>query len=652
MVARVAAASLLVVQLLVTALPMRALPIDDKFIVAVYARNLVEGRGWVYNAGEAINASTSTLNPLLGAAAGLFGAPIPAALWWISFFAAAMAVSLLVVTRGREETWGAPVRGLWIAVSLASSPLFAATFGLESALFALGFVTVGLAVDHAHWRIAYLAAGLLCLVRGEAMLIAALLVPLDIWRRRRMPLPDALLLLVPTLPWGLHSWMQFGSPLPSTLGTKRLQGASGLFGAGDVGGGLWELLVSHTSLRSALVITLAAFAILGARRWRPSVALFTAFGAITLTVYWWWMIPVASYFWYAAPFLLCALWLAGEGLAEIVRLMGPRAGLPFAAVLLAAALTTRGDVGPWFHERYAPKQIEATLYAEAGAWIDAMASPEAAVAVTEIGQNGWHMRRRLLDLAGLLSPEIAQTLFADFDLTGWLGPHEPDFILMREPNDRAIHAQLLGRPGFREAYEEQATFTSDDGAVAMHVYAHVAEFADAQEEVNAEMRMASEDEESRRLLRAANSARDFTHAIVTGRLEPSGSLAMEVRPGEGISLEVNGPDAYLWLPWADVRPETVRAVRVTIALEAERRTHGVPIQLTWRGADEAHETLRGDGLMESVAPLNSGLVEVTFPVGRHPNWLRMAWIRRLRIDPGPPGTRALLRRVELIPWTE
>jgi hypothetical protein len=59
-------AAVLLALSVVSALPFRHLAIDDKFIAAVYARNLARGAGWHFNPGDTVNASTSTLNPVLG----------------------------------------------------------------------------------------------------------------------------------------------------------------------------------------------------------------------------------------------------------------------------------------------------------------------------------------------------------------------------------------------------------------------------------------------------------------------------------------------------------------------------------------------------------------------------------------------------------
>src|SRR5205085_11720279 len=52
---------------------------------------------------------------------------------------------------------------------------------------------------------------------------------------------------------------------------------------------------------------------------------------------------------------------------------------------------------------------------QVGMWLNTHASPEAAVAVKDIGYIGYYSKRRILDLAGLVSPEcIPYRMRGDF----------------------------------------------------------------------------------------------------------------------------------------------------------------------------------------------------------------------------------------------
>jgi hypothetical protein len=633
---------------LATALPLRHLPIDDKWIVAVYARNIAEHGAWAFNLGEPFNASTSTLNPLIGAVAGLIGLPIPAALWWTSLIATAIAICLLVgltLPRPSDTPW---IRSLFVAALIAASPFIAGTYGLESSLFLLAMVVIGLAADRGRWNLAFIAAGLICLVRGEGMLIATLLFPIAWIACRRIPLPAALWSLVPTVPWALFSWWQFGSVLPSTLAAKRLQGSSGMF-PGDIIHLMRELLVENSPTLGITLAVLTAVALLRVHRWRPSVYLFTLFALIAGALLWHWQIPANSYFWYGVPFLVAALWIGGEGVATLHSLLGSHAGTVIALALII--------VGPWLGighaallwSAYEPKLAETTLYREAGQWIDAHLEPDASIAVTEIGQNGWHMRRRLVDLAGLINPEIGESLFRDFDLTHGIWSEEPDYILLRAPNDRTTQNALLGMPGFAIAYEVIETF-GEPGGPRMMLRARRRPLSEASAEFERERMecIAATGDSVSDEIAVANELMNFAERDEVNHLELAEGFTVTHEVGTGLIWGEGEDERYLWLPWINVPACAVGTIRWTLDVEAPTRERGMNIQVLWRGKDAAG-TVLPYGMIECPIPINAGPVEVNLTVAGHPRMSSLDSLRRLRIAPMNDEARMRLIRVELIP---
>lgn len=639
---RAGAAAAALIALLLTALPLRGLPVDDKFITAVYARHLASGQGWVFNEGERVNASTSALNALLGAAAGVAGLPIPGALWALSLLAAALAIGLLIAWPGETPMLGR----LWVAGLLAACPVLAASFGLESALFVLGLVATGLAVDRDAWRWAFLGGGLLALVRGEGALVALLLAPLAWGRLRRFPWPELAWMLAPTVPWALFSWIYFGDLVPTTLAAKRLQGNSGLFGAGILELLRRLLLGGPATLGGAVLATLAVAALLRLRRWARSTWLLVAFGLLTVAAYEAWQIPATSYFWYATPLLVALFWVAGEGLQGITRRLPSHLQRGVLALLLLVTAAPLWIGQQRFLRRYGPKADEALLYARAGAWVAQHTAPTATVAVTEVGQNGWHMGRRLIDLAGLITPEIGPWMLRDFDQTRWLLAFEPDWILLRIPNDRMQRELLLAHPGFRGAYQPREVFAH--GGAAMELFERTGSVRRAM--AAARRGRPAPTAAVCEALGRANALLSFAASPELRRFLVSEDLAVTWQPEEGLVLAATGPEAWLWLPWIDVPAGAVREVQVVIAPEAPTRQRARVLKLYWRGTDASGEVVSPYGLLEVPALVNTGVQRVVFPVGDHPRWRELEHVRRLRIDLGPGGLRARLVRLELLPW--
>lgn len=314
---------------------------DDAYISFRYARNLADGLGPVWNAGERVEGYTN-FSWMLVIAAGMRLGLEPE--WFSNVLGVGCGALLLVAlfrfaARGRAHLSPLP----WLLVLLfAANRSFAAwcTGGLETMLFTLlvfqGFVTV-----LAPWPrgrreavgCALVFAGA-ALTRPEGLLFGALafaLVLLEVVRGRRA-LHLALAWLVPfVLVVGAHfAWRRgyYGEWLPNTFTAKV--------------GGVWleqgrrYYAYFHDTYRIGWFVPLLLLAPFGARR-REAVAL-----GFVLLVYGAYVLAVGGdlfelrFFVHAFPLVY---WLLVEGLATLAGLgRGPtaRAGAALAALALFA----------------------------------------------------------------------------------------------------------------------------------------------------------------------------------------------------------------------------------------------------------------------------------------------------------------------------
>src|SRR5207237_8909760 len=85
---------------------------DDGYIVCRYVENLRHGHGWAFNPGEAWNASTSVLNPVLTFLVSLGVRDVPLASHIVSSAAVGIGALVLSWYFFREQRWlpaiGAP----------------------------------------------------------------------------------------------------------------------------------------------------------------------------------------------------------------------------------------------------------------------------------------------------------------------------------------------------------------------------------------------------------------------------------------------------------------------------------------------------------------------------------------------------------------
>ena len=231
------------VMLFLIAVTARLLPgprtIDDSYITYRYARNLLSGEGFVYNAGERVLGTTTPLYTGLIALAALptggINAPYPGLAWLINSLADGL-TCILLFSIGHRFKYG--WAGLGAALTWAIAP-FSVTFaigGLETSVFIL--LLTGLI--YAHWQGRHvLAAALACLsflTRPDALILIGL-VALDRtlqlfkeWRQARQagrpapgfPWAELMVFTLPTLAWLIFSTAYFGSPLPHSIAAKSV----------------------------------------------------------------------------------------------------------------------------------------------------------------------------------------------------------------------------------------------------------------------------------------------------------------------------------------------------------------------------------------------------------------------------------------------
>lgn len=245
---------------------VRHAQLDDAYISYRYADNLVQGQGLVYNPGERVEGITNLLWTLLvaaGLAAGMEANVAGHVLGLASGCAALVAAQALAgVGLARSRAW---IAGLapWVLLSSGAFVLWA-TSGMETALFAAA--AAGALAAQAAGRLGWASAAACAatLVRPEGALVALVVFGFHLgsswregWRAWRWPAAFALALLLLT---GFRV-AYYGSALPNTFYAK-------------VGGVPLRLGVDYllSFLRDGAVLLLPAAAVapLLDPRWRPA----------------------------------------------------------------------------------------------------------------------------------------------------------------------------------------------------------------------------------------------------------------------------------------------------------------------------------------------------------------------------------------------
>ena len=456
-----------VVLVLALAIPLHGYLTDDTFIHLQYARNLATGQGLVFNSGEPVYGCTSPLWVALIAAGmglhlgGLFAAK--------ALGLAATLLSLPLFHELMRRTLRTPAMRAAATLAWASNAWMArwALSGMETPLAVMlvlaGFVTFtedepwgrGPARTGALWALAALA-------RPEAVVLLVLWgTYLAAEVRRGAEVRVAWFGLVPPAVifggWLVFAGSYFHALWPGTLAAKSAGGALLEVHLTN----LWReiKIVGATDGLLALVLVLSAFAEL--RRGTPG-----RIGSLGFVPWVWALglpalyaagsVPVLSR--YLLPTLPVLAWLSwqaaerwwigdaappgGEASQTGAASTGPlvrraaRLGIAMAALIVAQNLVVyRVAVLP--HVNSFSAGLENSLV-RWGRWFSQYTAPDAEIATPDIGAIGYYSQRRVLDLAGLVSPRMIPLLerAPEEDVVAGLGFAEfarPDYLVDRAP---------------------------------------------------------------------------------------------------------------------------------------------------------------------------------------------------------------------------
>jgi len=436
--------------------PLRGYVTDDTFIHLQYAHHLAAGDGLVFNTGERVYGTTSPLWVLLLADAMAMGVDGLVAARVLG--AAALLASLLLWAWLLRRTVSDPLlRALGTLVWAAHAWMSRWSLsGMETPLavaLVLGGLTAfaGRGRGDGNARLASLLWGAAALARPECGLLLAL------WVVARLidhgPVRGARLVVTGLWPglavqvgWLVFARAWFGAALPNTLGAKVAGGVGLAYRVEQVV--RQGAIVAGTDgvlLASLLVLAVLALRRGGARVARPFEPLVPAAWLVAVPIlYTLRGVPVLSR--YLMPLLPVLAWIAwrafdraaGAGAAGEGR--GRRR--VHAAAVVVALLAIAQNLVVW--QRVVRPQVtsfSAGMRASLipwGRWFAEHTPPDAVVAAPDIGAIGYYGQRRVVDLAGLVTPPMVAVLrdmpqedaVARFEFARF---SRPDYVVDRAP---------------------------------------------------------------------------------------------------------------------------------------------------------------------------------------------------------------------------
>jgi arabinofuranosyltransferase len=387
-------------------------PLDDAWIHLNFARNLARFGDWSYFPGDPVTSgSTSPLFTLLEAAA--FRLTANEYLIGIGLGLAAHALFLLALARWALRRLAHPGWAALVVALVATDGRFGllAVSGMETSLF-LAF----LALAFAAWAeddalVAGLALGLATWTRPEAVILAGIfaLDSLLGWRRPRRVLRGLAAYAAIVVAYLVFNRLTGPAFVPNTMASKvAYYGGRGLaqFPANDLGPtfrGGWLLLVP-----------LALVSVWGeVRRWltrKRDWARAELGWAIALPLAYALVLPFSHRFnRYLVPALPAYAIVAVIGLRVVLERWtrgwaGARALMVAVCGLLLTVqvLLLAGDLGEY--RRLARYHLQ--RHVKAGRWLAAHTPKDAVVATHDIGAIAFYSQRRIVDMMGLVTPEV------------------------------------------------------------------------------------------------------------------------------------------------------------------------------------------------------------------------------------------------------
>lgn len=375
---------------------------EDAFITLRYAENLASGAGWCYNPGERVLGTTSPLYTLFLAGAAQAGFPALAAGKCLNILCDGL---LCVVVYRWLAGLGREADGRLAAALIAVHPLFIrwSISGMETSLAALLGAAAWERWSRGRLWAAYGLLGALFLARWDGLALAGALTVAEVARSRRVPWGPLGLMAAICTPWLYGAAWHFGNPIPGTAAAKwtvyHWPGARELFPGSSP---FWRRLVGDPATLAANILAVGGVWVCVRERVRfvmPALiwalAVLTLIGASGMPVFEWHLVPAL-----AAHTIFLAV-----GLGAVTRWPGwPAWTRPARAILgglAAGALVMQAATAAG-----RTQEIENRLRRPLAEQLAELAAPGDRIMLEPIGVIGYYSNRRILDVIGLVSPEV------------------------------------------------------------------------------------------------------------------------------------------------------------------------------------------------------------------------------------------------------
>jgi hypothetical protein len=405
---------------------------DDALITFRYAENLASGNGFVYNLGERVLGTTTPLLTLLLAFfMKLKLSPFTSVflIGIVADFFTARGIFRIFQTQQRPFSYLPSLLYLFNPETLQWS-----LSGMETQLYIAFAINALIFSVRDRWKSGFLFSAFAVLTRIDGIAVLGALTVAYLVRFRKLPLKEIILASFCLLPWMLFAFAYFGSPIPNSAGAKWALSGNNPLSA------VFEILFKGFLHLHTFGVPFFLLAIYGTARIARADLRWIALPIWT----WGYAFAYAlaagpMHPWYYPPFyagylilIFAGFYSLYERTAFLQKQVIITAGICSAIIIVLCLSYFRA-------QQLEKEQVHLNGVNKAtGLWLKENALPGARIGIKDIGYIGYYSQRKVLDLAGLVSPECIP-FRARNDFLGPIRKFQPEYFAFSGGQIRNLH---------------------------------------------------------------------------------------------------------------------------------------------------------------------------------------------------------------------
>ena len=424
-------------------------PLDDAWIHQTYARNLGLNGIMAFSPGEPSTGSTSPAWTVLLAAGYLL--QIPFFSWayiWGSIFAVATAFTAAILS---HNYFGDFKRAVIVAIIciIEWHLAWSALSGMEISLFIfLSLLTLLCLHRNPSPLLIGLLIGLTFLVRPEGIILGGIYGLKLLLTNRRYPRQMfseigkfAIVFLLIISPWILFNLNYTGRPFPNTISSKFMQYGYpwSLWKSMKY---IWNVLIYFLEGPLMLLVPCVGFVIYRAYRNQQSDLLYPLAWALTFVGLYAVALPAIYHHGrYLMPLIPIIAIYGVQGLFQLLEklpqksLIRPAIWLVFGIMLISLWLNGAATFA-------LQTKLLNESHMQAARWVDANTPRDAVIAAHDIGIIGYVTQRQIVDLAGLVTPEVISIMNDQSELAHFVRERHVTHLIVFSGYYREMLSQL------------------------------------------------------------------------------------------------------------------------------------------------------------------------------------------------------------------